>query len=215
MEILASVWATIKGPGGAAITGIALLASGGLWWWIRRRLMPDNPRLPPTPGSSSPEHGKIDAAKAQAQKEMADKIRADAKKVREKLLGGGGVLLLAASVSLSCARVLPEVRDVGPIPHAYDVLGEACAPDGDRVCCSREGMGMAIDASAECVIAGEQCRLELSAEREHRAVNESACQQTAADLESARNQRWWFAIGGIVVGALVTGLSVAAGAGAF
>lgn len=211
MAFLVSIWNTIKGLPGAILTVVSLLVSGGLWVWARR----SGPQPPaPTPGADSPEHGKIDAAQAKASEDSAKKIRDEARRVREKLLGKGNVLVAccaAWALSSSCSRVLPEVRDIGPIPRAHMALEEACAPEGDRVCCSRDGIGKAIDLSAECAIAGEECRLALSAEREHRGVDAKACQKVASDLGSAREQRWWFALGGIILGSVVTGLAVGLG----
>lgn len=211
MSVLTAIWAALGWKGAATVGG--LLAGLGAFWAFLRRRRPawDTTRIPPAPpGANSPEHGKIDAAREAAAATMESGVRGEADRVKRKLTGGGACLLaLALAGASACAhRPLPVPNEIGPIPRAYLTLEQACEAKDGQVVCSQEGVLRAIDESAEAVIAAERCKLGLGAERAHRAVDQAACVEVAAELESARSQRWIWGAVGTAVGAIVTGLLV-------
>jgi len=108
----------------------------------------------------------------------------------------------------SCGGDIVRIRP--PLPQAHRTLADACTP-GDPVSCPLDVFLRGLEEAAMLYQGAEICRIDLQECRELGSIDQALCASKLQECQVKADQRWLWAIGGVLIGAVSAGLVVGLG----
>jgi len=189
------------------VGGITLLAAVlGAWLLLRNR------SRPPLFDSDRADRER-DRIRDHADAER-ERVKAEVESVRDRLHDKFLLILLAVFVArCSSAPVAPVIKP-DPLPHKAFVsaLVDDCEAEGDHVVCPVDTFVAGVDGCLSLLEGFGICRVDLQQCRALSIVDkdelEASVRQAERDRDAAKRERWYWGLGGLGLGAIVTGLVV-------